>query len=170
MPAEPLGFEALIANHRGILVKVAASYAWDAEDRADLMQEIALQLWRAWPGYDRARPFSTWMYRVALNVAITHRRRARPAGTHEPLGDEHHELVGAHDVDAEARDQLDLVQRAMRSLSALDRALLLLWLDGQSHAESGEVLGMSEGNVATRLGRIKQHLRRETAAATGEKR
>jgi RNA polymerase sigma-70 factor (ECF subfamily) len=169
-PAESPGFEALIADHRGILVKVAASYAFDPDDRADLMQEIALQLWRGWPRYDRTRPFSTWMYRVALNVAITHRRGAHPPGTHEPLGGEHEALVGHEDVDAEARDRLELVQAAMRSLSALDRALLLLWLEGCSHAESGEVLGMSEGNVATRLNRIKQHLRRETAAATGETR
>lgn len=165
LAADPADFQSLIAAHRGIILKVAASYCRNADDRADLAQEIALQLWRAWPGFDRSRPFSTWMYRVALNVAITQRRRESQRGPHEPLGDEHESLVGAHDVDAEARERLALVQRAMQALGALDRALLLLHLEGCSHRESGEVLGMTEGNVATRLGRIKQQLR-QIAGAT----
>lgn len=159
------GFTGLIDTHRGILFKVAASYGRNAEDRADLIQDITLQLWRAWPGYDPGRPFATWMYRIALNVAISQQRRERPLDAHDPLGDEHADLVGAGDVDAEDRERLALVVRAMRALGALDRALLLLHLDGCSHRESGEVLGISEGNVATRLGRIKQQLRRHTGAA-----
>ncbi|MCR6702009.1 MAG: sigma-70 family RNA polymerase sigma factor [Dokdonella sp.] len=152
--------------HRGILFKVAASYGRNAEDRADLIQDISLQLWRAWPGYDRSRPFATWMYRIALNVAITQQRRARPLAAHDRLDDEHAERVGLEDVDAEDRERLALVQRAMHALGALDRALLLLHLDGCGHREIGEVLGIRDGNVATRLGRIKQHLRRQTGADT----
>ena len=67
-------FQELLERHRGIVVKVAGSYAWHAEDRADLAQEIAAQLWRAFPRYDAARAFSTWMYRIALNVAISFAR------------------------------------------------------------------------------------------------
>src|SRR5688572_3697352 len=70
--ADAADFEARIAAHRGILLKVAASFARDADERADLVQDIALQLWRAWPDYEPGRPFSTWMYRIALNVAIGH--------------------------------------------------------------------------------------------------
>ena len=164
--AEPADFQSLIAAHRGIILKVAASYCRNADDRADLAQEIALQLWRAWPGYERSRPFSTWMYRVALNVAITQRRRERQHRRHEPLTDAHEALVGAHDVDAETHERLAIVQRAMQALGGIDRALLLLHLEGCSHRESGEVLGMTEGNVATRLGRIKQQLRRIAGAAS----
>lgn len=159
-------FTERVDAHRGILFKVAASYGRGAEDRADLIQDITLQLWRAWPGYDRSRPFATWMYRIALNVAITQQRRERPLAAHDRLGDEHADLVGLDDVDAEDRERLALVRRAMRALGALDRALLLLHLDGCGHREIGEVLGIREGNVATRLGRIKQHLRRQTGAAT----
>ena len=163
--ASPADFQALVAAHRGIILKVAASYSRDAEERADLAQEIALQLWRAWPGYEPTRPFPTWMYRVALNVAITHRRRERLRGGHEPLTDAHEAVVGAQDVDAEANERLAIVQRAMQSLGRIDRALLLLHLDGCSHQESGEVLGITAGNVATRLGRIRQQLRRVAGAA-----
>lgn len=163
--AVPADFPALLAAHRGIVHKVAASYARTPEDRADLAQEIALQLWQAWPGYDPARTFSTWMYRVALNVAISWQRREHHR-RHEALDDDAQaRLTGALDVDVEAREQLALVQRAMRSLTDVDRALLLLHLEGCSHRESAEVLGTTEGNVATRLNRIKSHLRREVADA-----
>lgn len=153
-------FEHLLARHPGIIAKVAASYAFDPEDRADLAQEIRLQLWRAWPGYDRSRPFATWMYRVALNVAISHGRQRRAQPAHEALGEAHEQLVGADDVDAETRQQLDRLQRAMQALPPLDRALLVLHLDGCSHREIAEVLGISEANAGTRLGRIRERLRR----------
>ena len=166
-PADTADFERLLADHPGIVAKVAASYAFDRDDRADLAQEIRLQLWHGWPGYDPARPFATWMYRVALNVAISWRRR-QPRAPHESLGSEHEDLVGARDVDAESRQRLALVQQAMQSLGALDRALLLLHLEGCSHRASGEVLGISETNAATRLGRIRQHLRRLAGEASGE--
>lgn len=73
MPLEDTGaeFARLLQAHHGIVATVAASYCRDPHDRADLAQEIAVQLWRAWPSYDRARTFSTWMYRIALNVAIS---------------------------------------------------------------------------------------------------
>src|SRR5215471_4429144 len=67
-------FEDLLAKHRRLVFKVAATYARDPEDRRDLVQEILIQTWRAYPGYDAGRSFSTWMYRIALNVAISHRR------------------------------------------------------------------------------------------------
>jgi RNA polymerase sigma-70 factor (ECF subfamily) len=154
-----IAFAQLLQSHRGILLKVAASYTRSPEDRADLAQEIALQLWRGFPSYEVGRPFATWMYRVALNVAISQQRRARPLRGHEPLDESHHGLIGDADVDAEERQRLELVQRAMQALGPLDRALLLLHLEGCSHRQSGEVLGLSESNAATRLGRIRQRLR-----------
>jgi len=158
-PTATHDFAQRLQAHRGILLKVAGSYARSPEDRADLAQEIALQLWRAFPDYDPARAFSTWMYRVALNVAISQQRRQRPQRAHESLDEAHHALIGDADVDAEERQRLELVQRAMQALGPLDRALLLLHLDGCSHRQSGEVLGLSESNAATRLGRIRQRLR-----------
>ena len=140
LAADAAGFEAYLAAHRGIVRKVAASYAADADDRADLAQEIALQLWRAWPTYSPERSFSTWMYRIALNVAISHRRRERGKPGHDALDERHADLVGDADVDAETRQRLALVRLAMQSL------------------------GRSETNVATRLNRIRQQLRRDVGA------
>ena len=163
---ESLDFESLLARHQGIVIKIAAVYAQGPDDRADLAQDIRLQLWRAWPGYDPRRPFATWMYRVALNVALSHRRARPPA--HDPLDEQHEQLQGAEGVDLDARQALALVQRAMQALPRLDRALLVLHLEGCSHAEVGEVLGLSESNAATRLGRIRQQLRRVAGATAGE--
>jgi RNA polymerase sigma-70 factor, ECF subfamily len=157
-------FEKLLVAHRGIVRKIAASYCRHADDCADLMQEIVLELWRAFPSFRPQQTFSTWMYRVALNVAISQQRRDRVRTGHESLDDRHAALVGASDVDVEFREQLALVGRAMASLGAIDRALLLLQLEGCSHHETGDVLGISPGNVATRLNRIRQQLRRTAAA------
>ena len=164
-PAPPLPaarFTELLQRHRGILLKVAGSYAWQREDREDLLQEIATQLWRAWPGYDPARSFSTWMYRIALNVAISQLR----ARSRRPLAD------GAADAqldalpdpqahDPEHAEQLRRLQCFIHALPALERALMLLYLDERPQREIAEVLGLSETNVATKIGRLKARLRNE---------
>jgi RNA polymerase sigma-70 factor (ECF subfamily) len=152
-------FDALLQQHRGIVHKVAASYARGAEDRADLIQEIALQLWRAWPTYDATRSFSTWMYRIALNTAITHLRAQAQTDRTVPLDDHADTLADGFAFNAETHERLHLLQRFMQTLGPLDRALLLLWLEENSGREMADVLGISESNVTTRMGRIKQRLR-----------
>lgn len=152
-------FDALLQRHRGIVHKVAASYARGAEDRADLAQEIAMQLWRAWPSYDPARGFSTWMYRIALNTAISHLRAQAQARHAVPLDDHADVLAGGGAFDPETHERLRLLQRFMATLGPLDRALLLLYLEERSGREIAEVLGIGESNVTTRIGRIKQRLR-----------
>lgn len=153
-------FDALLQRHRGIVHKVAASYAHGAEDRADLAQEIAIQLWRAWPSYDPARSFSTWMYRIALNTAISFQRAQSPTRRNAvPLDDHLHELPGEGAFDPEMHERMRLLQRFMATLGPLDRALLLLYLEERSGREIGEVLGLGESNVTTRIARLKQRLR-----------
>jgi RNA polymerase sigma-70 factor, ECF subfamily len=154
-------FSALLQAHRGIVAKVAHAYCRDAHEQQDLAQEIAAQLWRAFPRYDSARPFSTWMYRVALNVAISHVRRAVPRPTAVPLEEHHHESV-ASDVDADGLERDERVRALYRVIDGqppLDRALLLLWLDEVSQREIAEVLGLTESNVSTKLQRLKQRIR-----------
>ena len=74
-------FVDLLEQHRKIVLKLASLYRRDADERRDLAQEITMQLWRAFPSYDEARPFSTWMYRIALNVTISLRARNGLAST-----------------------------------------------------------------------------------------
>lgn len=156
-------FAALVAEHAGIVRKVATTYCRDAEDRADLAQEIRAQLWAAWPRYDRERPFATWMYRVALNVALSHVRSFYRSARHfEPLTDDHHG-VAAIAIDHEANDELALLEAVIAGLDGLNRALLLLYLDERSHREIAEILGIGESNVGTKLNRLKQRIRAQLA-------
>lgn len=155
-------FDALLQRHRGIVYKVANSYCRDPHDRADLAQEIATQLWRAWPGYDPARSATTWMYRIALNVAISHargdgRRRWRAV----PLDEAAHDLADTNATDHETEQHIRLLQQFIARQAPLDRALLLLYLDERPQREIAEVLGISESNVSTKIGRLKQRIRDE---------
>ncbi len=155
-------FGELLERHRAIVFKVAGSYARTPDDRADLAQEIAVQLWRAWPGYDRARSFTTWMYRIALNVAIGFARGDGRRRRHAvPLDEAAHDLADHDATDHETDQQLRLLQAFIARQPPLDRALLLLYLDERPQREIAGILGISETNVSTRIGRLKQRIRDE---------
>lgn len=155
-------FRVLIERHRGIVFKVANTYAFHADDRADLAQEITTQLWRAFAGYDPQRPFSTWMYRIALNVAISHVRTTTHTSRHVvPLEDDLHDIADGNALDHEADQQVRALHRFIAGLDTLNRALLLLYLEDQSYREIADILGISETNVATKISRLKQRIRTE---------
>ena len=152
-------FVARLQAHRGIAFKVAHAYARDADDRADLVQEIAVALWQAWPRYDAERPFSTWMYRVALNTALDGvRERARRLRYTVPF-DETTPDVPDERVGPEGDPRMERLQRFLRTQRPLERALLLLYLDDRSTREIADVLGLSETNVTTKIARLKQRIR-----------
>jgi len=160
--SEPQFLE-LLQQHRKIVLKVASMYCWEAEERRDLAQEIVLQLWRAYPSYDRERPFSTWMYRIALNVAISSARRSARRGVEVPLDEVATDVIDAASG-AGSDDRVDALYRYMATLAPLDRALVMLYLDERSYREIADVLGISETNVATKISRLKQRMRRDVAA------
>lgn len=150
-------FAEAIAEHRRLIARIAASYARTAEDRRDLAQDILLQLWRAWPRFDPARAkLTTWMYRIALNVAISSLRR--PAVPHA-ADDPALPATLAAPADDPGDAQLAQLYAAIATLAPLDRALVVLHLDGHPHARIAEVLGLGESNVATKLSRLRAVLR-----------
>ncbi|WP_457098041.1 RNA polymerase sigma factor [Lysobacter sp. P5_B9] len=157
-------FGELLDRHRGIVFKVAYSYCHHPDDRADLAQEIATQLWRAFPGYDASRAsFSTWMYRIALNVAISQLRSNRHRQQQSvPLDESLHDIPG-DGGDHESDQHLRLLHRFIVRQDPLNRALLLLYLEDRSHREIADILGISEGNVATKISRLKQRIRNDMA-------
>lgn len=155
-------FAALLQRHRGIVFKVANAYGRDREERADLSQEIAAQLWRAWPGYDPTRSVSTWMYRIALNVAISHARGDGLRRRHlVALDDDAHDAADEAAFDPETAQRIALLQRFIAQQPPLERALLLLYLDERPQREIAEVLGLTETNVSTKIARLKQRIRSE---------
>lgn len=155
-------FGELLEAHRRIVFRVANTYGFHAEDRADLAQEITAQLWRAFPAYDPERSFSTWMYRIALNVAISQVRSTAHRGRHSvPLDEALHDIADDNGADLENEQQVRALHRFIAQLGKLDRALLLLYLEDQSYRQIAEILGISETNVATKLSRLKQRIRNE---------
>lgn len=161
-------FEGLLREHRKIIFKVAAIYARKAADRNDLEQEICVQLWRSFGSYDENRArFSTWMYRIALNVAISKLRRDRKSlvGRFESLDDIHLETMASDERISEESDRLEMLYALISRLEALNRAVILLYLEDRTYAEIADILGISETNVATKINRIKQKLRGEVTTA-----
>lgn len=154
-------FEQLLAEHGRIVFKIAGIYA-RAEDRRDLAQEIIIQLWRSFDRYDeRQAKFSTWIYRIALNVAISasRRRHGSLASRLEPLEQHHLETIAGTPPPVEKDERIGVLYAFIGELDPLNRALILLYLDERPYAEIADILGISETNVATKIGRIKQTLR-----------
>jgi RNA polymerase sigma factor (sigma-70 family) len=157
-------FLTLLQGNERILFKVAGSYCRNAADREDLVQEMVLQLWRSFDRYDASRRFSTWMYRVALNVAISFARSEtrRPrllAGSEQAIL----EIAAAPSDSGASDDELGLLRGFIERLDELDRALVILYLDGNRYDTIAEILGISETNVGTKISRIKQRLQHDVA-------
>lgn len=149
-------FVDLIERSKKLIYKVCFMYGRTEDARQDLFQEIVMQIWRSFPGYDSTRKFSTWIYRIALNTAITFVRqesRNLEIETDERLIDLQ---VDARRVNPEATDCLNQI---MAQLGEVDKAMLLLMLEDHSHAEIAEVLGISASNVGTRLHRVRQRFK-----------
>lgn len=164
-------FEQRMREHRPLITKVASVYAAGTEDRRDLEQEICVQLWRAYASYDERRAkFSTWLYRIALNVAISQVRRGCTlrADQLEPLQPHHLETIRAEEP-PERDERLVALYAFIGELDPLNRALILLYLEDRAYAEIADVLGISETNVATKIGRIKQALRKRMVAPPTER-
>jgi RNA polymerase sigma factor (sigma-70 family) len=153
-------FLKLIQNNKGILFKISNSYCRNRDDREDLMQEIVYQLWKSAGGFDPNRKFSTWMYRIALNVAISYYRRQRRSGLRITFGGDLH-LMELADSPAEqdTEEKIELLQQFISEQNELDKALMILYLEERPYKEIAEILGITETNVATKLSRIKGRLK-----------
>jgi RNA polymerase sigma factor (sigma-70 family) len=155
-------FEALLELHRGIIFKTVNTYCWRPEDRDDLAQEISAQLWRAWPKYDASRPFSTWMYRIALNVAISFvRREVQHRRVFTPLEEELHDTGSPLSAEPDITERMERLRRFIAAEPPFERALLLLYLEDKPQKEIAEILGITPTNVSTKVSRLKQRIRTE---------
>jgi RNA polymerase sigma factor (sigma-70 family) len=153
-------FQQLLEQHKGLLYKVARTYCRDEADRQDLLQEILIQLWQSFHKYNGQFKITTWLYRIALNVAISfYRKNAGRKLSNTPLDDQ---MVLIQEVDKTDKEaQLLLLEQFIAELRDLDKALMLLYLEERSHVEIAEILGISVSNVATKIGRIKIQLKQK---------
>ena len=148
----------LLNEHQNIIHKICHLYRSTIEEREDLFQEISIQLWKAYPGFKGHSKFSTWMYRVGLNTAITlHRKEKNRVQTH-PLDFEINHFT-EEEYDTSMDEKMKWLLEKISSFSPIDKALVLLYLEDKKFDEIGETLGISSGNARVKMNRIKKKLK-----------
>ncbi len=151
----------VVERNKGILYKVTNSYCRNFEDRKDLIQEIILQLWKSFENYDEKYKYSTWMYRISLNVAISfYRKENTRKRISNPLTPDIFNLKDTLKFD-ENETNLGILNEIISRLNDLDKALILLYLEEKNYKEISEIIGITETNVATKISRIKDKLKVE---------
>jgi RNA polymerase sigma-70 factor (ECF subfamily) len=152
-------FIRLIKENKGIIYKICNSYCAGKDDRDDLAQEIIYNLWKSFDSFNDVFKFSTWMYRIALNVAISFYRQKKKFKNHDSISEGLIVFEDDSEAKNEAENNLRLLQDFINELKEIDKAIILLYLDDKSHKEIAEITGFTETNVATKINRIKDKLR-----------
>lgn len=158
-PAQEQDFLAILEAHKKLLFKISNAYCSDKEDRKDLLQEIILQLWKSYSKYDDSYALSTWMYRIALHVSISFQRKHKSRRNLRPSPRDPIMEFREEDGEQELAENIKRLNAFIAQLKKLDKALMILYLEGKSHQEIGEILGISKSNVGTKIGRIKEKLK-----------
>lgn len=152
-------FVQLIRDYKGVIYKILYSYCKDADDRKDLQQEILIQLWRSFESNKPNVNLSGWVYRVALNVAISHyRKEIKRKESKTPIDDIVYNIHSVNYLD-ELDTNLSQLYRFIHQLDPFNKALIMLYLEEKSHRDIAEILGISETNVGTKISRIKKELK-----------
>jgi RNA polymerase sigma factor (sigma-70 family) len=161
IPDKPDIFAALIDTHKGIIYRIANLYCPDKEERKDLVQEILFQVWRSFDRYNDQYKQSTWIYRIALNVAISFYRKEK---SRRKISGPYPEAIfnmAEEPQQAPATAEILLLQQFISELKELNKAVMLLYLEEKTHKEIAEIIGITETNVATKIGRIKKQLKQK---------
>lgn len=150
-------FTNLIREHQALLFKVTSIYTDNKLDQEDLFQEIVYQLWKYFDSFRNESKISTWMYRVAMNTAITHLKRTKKRHSAIPIVDA--VLSVSESKDETYEERLRLLYRYLQLLNPLDKGLMFLLLEGKSYKEIAQITGLGASNVGTRISRIKKKLK-----------
>ena len=158
MTTDKKTFLRLLEEHKGIVIKICNAYCQARDDKEDLSQEIVYNLWKGFTAYTPDYKFSTWLYRVALNVAISYYRREKRSLRFTPY-DENLIVFNEDGYDKALDGNLLLLQQFIFELKEIDKSIMLLYLDDKPYREIAEITGISETNVATKINRIKTNLK-----------
>lgn len=156
-------FIRLIQQHTGMMHKVCNVYCHNESDRQDLFQEIVIQLWKSFPRFRGEAKFSTWLYRIALNTAISDlRRQKKNIATTDPgkLPAEVEDISYYH----QREERLQQLHLAISQLTEIEKAVIMLYLEDKSYDEMEEILGIPQNNLRVKVNRIKEKLRKLTKA------
>lgn len=151
-------FIKMVNENQAIIKKVCFVYTNNIDDRLDLKQEIIIQLWKAYQKFNHRSKLSTWIYRIALNTAISNFRKAKRKIPCKELKPNDYQIPGIEN-DFEMKENIIKIYRLIYQLNDLDKAIILLYLDDQSYSVIAGIVGISETNVATKISRIKSKLK-----------
>jgi RNA polymerase sigma factor (sigma-70 family) len=157
--SEKKSFLTLINENQRIIFKICNVYCKNEAEREDLHQEIIYQLWKSGKRYNANQTFSTWMYRVALNVAISFYRRKLTSPV-IALNESYAEIADNNESTEKLEEDSVHLQKFIADLKELDRAVILLYLEEKTYKEIAEIVGISETNTATKINRIKNQLKK----------
>ena len=152
-------FLEIITKNQGIIHKVCNIYCDDQEDKNDLFQEIVAQLWRSFPSFRQESKFSTWMYRVALNTAITTFKKTKRRPDQNRLTFENFEIKD-ESYNSETEEELKKMHRAVAQLTGVEKSIVLLFLENKKYDEIAEITGITQNYVRVKMNRIKKKLKK----------
>ncbi|AJW64701.1 sigma-70 family RNA polymerase sigma factor [Elizabethkingia sp. HX WHF] len=149
-------FSKLVKENQGLIIKVARMYTNTPDDQQDLFQEIVLQLWRSYDTFKGNSKISTWMYRVALNTAITLFRKTTRTVKTDELADFHQPIDDDND---DNQQQISLLYKVIKMLGDIDRAIVMMYLDDVPYKDIAENIGITEVNARVKMNRLKKTLK-----------
>lgn len=149
-----------MSENQGIIHKVCSIYCDSEEDRRDLFQEILAQLWKSYATFRNESKFSTWMYRVAINTAITSFKKIKRQPDQKSLGIEVVQIVN-EEYDPEIEEQILLLHKAIAQLSGIEKSIVLLFLENRDYEEIAEITGITRNYVRVKMNRIKHKLKKQ---------
>lgn len=149
----------ILDRNIGIVIKISRAYTKVEQDREDLINDITFQLWKSFSNFKSNSKVSTWIYRVAINTAMNYQRNKKNELQLSSLNNfktaDLDRWVPQHNHSSD----LELLYESIDELNEINKAIILLYLDGNSHDEISEVMGISKTNVGTRIGRIKEQIK-----------
>ncbi|WP_340201730.1 RNA polymerase sigma factor [Ascidiimonas sp. W6] len=152
-------FISILENHKGIIFKIVNSYCKEVEDRQDLIQEIIIQLWISFHKYNNQFKLSTWIYRIALNTSISFYRKNKVRNEKTVSVSPFLETTLKEDEPLQENSDFLKLQAFIQDLKEVDKALILLYLDGLTQKEIAKIIGITPTNVGTKIERIKKSLK-----------
>lgn len=156
-------FIQIIQKNQGIIHKVCNIYCDEQEDRNDLFQEIVAQLWKSFPSFRKESKFSTWMYRVALNTAITSFKKTKRRPDQNRLTYDNFQIKD-EGYDTEIEENIKHLHRAVAQLTGVEKSIVLLYLENKKYEEIAEITGITQNYVRVKMNRVKKKLKKLMAS------
>ena len=152
-------FLSVFEDNTGIIIKIARAFTRTSHDREDLINDIALELWKSFERFKGDSKISTWIYRVAINISMNYKRNKKKDSLFSFLYDFKKVDSLPWLIEQDNSSESEILYNCIDELNEINKAIILLYLDGNSHDEISEIMGISKTNVGTRIGRIKEQIR-----------